>query len=371
MAAAANLPAGESGASHFAWLDGLRGVAALAVVVFHVFLPLGVLAAPNGYLAVDFFFLLSGFVVANAYEARLKTGLSWPSFMGLRLARLYPLLFLGMLMGVLTALWIAPPPRAADVPPFVGAAVAEFLVLPLGRLPYAGDHPLFVFNAPAWSLFWEIAVNAAWAALAPRLGVRGLAILIGAAGATLAVIAARHGSLQIGAEAASFGGGAARVTVSFFCGVALHRMLGRGARFHWRPGPLLATAILALVLFAPVVIGSGVFDPLAILMIFPAVLVLAIGAEPTRAARRAARFVGDLSYPLYITHFPITRIFLHFAQSRRLAGGALDVLIVVELATIMIVATAALCLYDRPVRAWLRRRRDRSAGQRAAMAVGA
>src|SRR6185437_6209521 len=97
-------PKGERAGRHaYATLDGLRGVAALAVVLYHY---ASDLIAPHGYLAVDLFFAMSGFVIASAYEAKLKDGLDVRGFLGIRAKRLAPLWMLGAIVGfVLAAFW--------------------------------------------------------------------------------------------------------------------------------------------------------------------------------------------------------------------------------------------------------------------------
>lgn len=346
--------------NRLAALDALRGVAALAVVLFHVCIPLGVIAAPNGYLAVDFFFLLSGYVLAHVYDARLRTARLRPaSFMRERLARLYPLALLGVLLGVGgAAIRYAPWLQDGGLAEFAATAAANLLVLPLGRLSFASDHPLFAFNAPVWSLFWELVVNAVYGAVAPVLNGKVLAAIVALSAAALVAISLHHGSLQAGAEASSFGAGAARVGYSFFCGVALQRLVKPRPAQHRNPGPILAIGLLALILLAPMVISSRVFDPAMVVLAFPAVLVLALQGELVGAARRFGLFVGDVSYPLYVTHFPIMQLFLYAVGPRKLTGPALALVLAAELATIAAVAVIVLLFFDRPVRVWLRRRRQ-------------
>lgn len=354
----------ETHSTRLASLDALRGVAALAVVLFHVCIPLGVIAAPNGYLAVDFFFLLSGYVLAHAYDGRLRGGGLAAWFVRVRLARLYPLAVLGVLLGIGgAAIRYGPWLHGAGAVEFATTALANLLVLPLGRLSFAQDHPLFAFNAPVWSLFWELAVNALYGAIAPFLNRTSVAAIVGLAGLALAAISLDHGSLQTGAEAASFGAGAARVGYSFFCGVALRRLVKPCQPHRRHPGPMLAAGLLALVLWSPMLIDSRLFDPVMVLFAFPAVVVLAVQGEPGGVTRRLSLLVGDVSYPLYVTHFPIMQLFLFFLGPRKPVGAPLALLIAGELATIAAAAVLVLMLYDRPLRAWLRRRgADRTPG---------
>jgi peptidoglycan/LPS O-acetylase OafA/YrhL len=86
-------PERAGGNGRIALLDGLRGLCALLIVFFH-FHMVGDGLHNHAYLAVDVYFLLSGFVVASAYEARLKSGAGVGWFFGVRMARLYPLYIL-------------------------------------------------------------------------------------------------------------------------------------------------------------------------------------------------------------------------------------------------------------------------------------
>src|SRR6185312_12961115 len=257
MMAGAEQRASETHDTRLASLDALRGVAALAVVLFHVCIPLGVIAAPNGYLAVDFFFLLSGYVLALAYDGRLRKGSAAAWFIRIRLRRLYPLALIGVLMGIAgAAIRYAPWLHGTGAVEFAATAVANLLVLPLGRLSFAQDHPLFAFNAPVWSLFWEIAVNALYGAVALFLDGALLAAVIALSGAAVVAVSLDHGSLQAGAEASSFAAGAARVGYSFFCGVALQRLVRPHPGRHHGSVPILAVALLALILLSPMLVDS-------------------------------------------------------------------------------------------------------------------
>ena len=91
---------------HYELLDGLRGIAALLVIWYHIFE--GFATSPidqrfnHGYLAVDFFFILSGFVVGYAYDDRWKTTMNTKDFFKRRLIRLHPMVILGAVLGAIT-----------------------------------------------------------------------------------------------------------------------------------------------------------------------------------------------------------------------------------------------------------------------------
>src|SRR5688572_27186028 len=89
---------------HFQILDGLRGIAALAVVIFHfmewIFPDISNNFIGHGFLAVDFFFCLSGFVIGYAYDDRIRK-MGTGAFFKARLIRLHPLVILGSVLGLL------------------------------------------------------------------------------------------------------------------------------------------------------------------------------------------------------------------------------------------------------------------------------
>ena len=176
---------------HFASLDGLRGVAALAVVGSHFENLSGFdLYLQQAGVAVDFFFVLSGFVIAQAYEQRLLTDMTWRRYMGIRLARLYPAIFGGVLAGLIVA-------AVAGEPVSVWFGL-QFLLLPVlqGAPVHGGE--LFPVNGPQWSLFWELAINAAHAAVVRHLTTPVLIAIIALAAGALIWTSLFFGSLDVG-----------------------------------------------------------------------------------------------------------------------------------------------------------------------------
>ena len=291
---------------HFRTLDALRGIAALAVVLYH--LPVGGLA-PRGYLAVDLFFLMSGFVVAHAYEARLASGWSAGRFLMARLKRLWPLYAFGTLFGALCYLFAE---RVGPVHGFLVPALPMFVVLALNMffLPFNGtaNWPSFPLNSPSWSLSVEIVGNAVYGVVARTLSDAMLKAmsLIGAIG--LCLIVYRAHSLDAGVDASNAFGGYVRFVFSFPLGVLIYR--------RHRAGQLKEIVLawpwvlaMAAAVFAGLMPFGGAGDLVAAMFVFPMLLVSALGREPDARASAIFAWAGALSYPLYIVHHPLLDVF--------------------------------------------------------------
>jgi peptidoglycan/LPS O-acetylase OafA/YrhL len=359
--------------SHYVVLDGLRGVASLMVVIFHTF---EAYADGNpvkqiinhGYLAVDFFFLLSGFVIAYAYDDRWSR-MSQREFYKRRLIRLQPMVVMGSLIGA--ALFYF---QKGSMFPLVAATPVSkmLLVMLLGctllPLPVSLDirgwsemHPL---DGPAWSLFFEYIANILYAIGLRKLSNRVLWVLVLLAGIFLGQLAifGPRGDLIGGwsINAAQLHIGFARLLFPFFAGMLLMRI---GKRIHTRAPFGICTLLLVAALALPRFGGAqhlwvnGIYDFLCVILIFP--LIVAIGAGEKRVdgpSIRVARFFGDLSYPLYITHYPLIYIYTAWVVQEKIPpirGAVWGVALVIAAVSI---AYACLKLYDEPVRRWLSRR---------------
>jgi len=344
--------------THLATLDGLRGVAALAVVLFHFSLhwQSGVIL-PKAYLAVDFFFALSGFVIAKAYEGGLRQQqLSFHKFTKLRLQRLYPLIFLSMCFALAQELPRIAMHASLRNPHEILKLLAEFgsgiLLLPYVLSVHGQIFPL---NPPAWSLFYELVVNFFYAAIARHLTSWRLVALLVLPGLYLLHLSFVHGNADYGHFPIQFSAGVARVVFSFFMGVLLYRLRLRG-KFSFLPrisGFWLAGALL-LSFLPGEVYTPWFYDPLCIFLIYP--LMIAIGSEdhlPVQAVP-ACLWLGRISYPLYVLHYPlIVRNGYHIFHLRH-GAGLVAATSIAALACIL-VAWAALVLFDEPVRDRLKR----------------
>ncbi|MDB5681713.1 MAG: acyltransferase [Sphingomonas bacterium] len=369
-AAATSTDAMAPAKSHYVILDGLRGVASLLVIVFHLF---EAYADNNpqkqiinhGYLAVDFFFLLSGFVIAYAYDDRWGRMGQW-EFYKRRLIRLQPMVVLGSVIGA--ALFVFQ--NWTIFPKVAGSSAWQvILVMLIGctmiPLPKSADirgwDETYPLNGPAWSLFYEYCANVLYAVGLRRLSNRGLGVLVAlsAVALLLLLVVGGRGDLIGGwsLDAAGLTMGFTRVMFPFLAGVLLMR-LGKRIRL---PGAFwLCSLMLIVALSLPRFGGTGrlwvngLYEAGCVIVLFP--LIVAIGAGEKRIdgpSVRVARFFGDLSYPLYITHYPLIYIYTGWVIDRKVPPwqGALAGLgvFIVSVA----VAYASLKLFDEPVRRWL------------------
>jgi peptidoglycan/LPS O-acetylase OafA/YrhL len=289
-----------------------------------------------GHLAVDFFFVLSGFVLAHAYTDRLKTDMGTVEFIARRYIRFAPFYFLGSLVGLAMVLSYNEPLKSTVITVF-----CALLFLPRPKSdPMVGA--AFPLNSPAWSLCYELIINVVFALLARFLGWRllGLVLAIGAA----AVIADRVivGDLMSGAATGEFPSALARVTWSFFAGVAVYRL--------WRakPGPAtppwLLLALLVGMMALPV-------DIVWVLLGFPLLVYLGASTEPKGFMAPVFSQLGILSYGLYAIHKPIILMLDRVGLTVDAPWKIL--LVAVVLVPLVIVLDR---WYDAPVRRWLEER---------------
>jgi peptidoglycan/LPS O-acetylase OafA/YrhL len=278
-------------------LDAMRGVAAIAVVAYHADDYFGYkFGAP---LAVDFFFVLSGFVVAHAYDGHLSSKMSFSQFMEKRAIRLYPLYFLGQLIGLFAAilcLWLGRPNFA------LWELAASFL---LGILwlpsPFQGiTRRLFPLNNPSWSLFWEVIVNAAYGFFHKRLSTAVLFGIATAGGLGILYYAVTAHNTDVGTNWGSVPGGAARAAFSFSIGVLLCRHRAGIPAWFGRAGPLPLLGLLGAYLLIPQHVLTDLFF---IGVVSP--FIVAAGSRVSGDDLAVFRFLGAISFPIYAVHRPL------------------------------------------------------------------
>jgi peptidoglycan/LPS O-acetylase OafA/YrhL len=358
-------------------LDGMRGVGAMVVVVAHCYIFWAGLSFPNGFPVVDMFFLLSGFVIAFAYEPRFHSGMTVGKFMLQRLVRLYPLYILGIAMGAVVHFLIVADSSATTMGAYAGALIPQLLMLPSPDITGTGD--FYHFNVPAWTLFFEFAANLVYILCWRWLkSTRVLAVVVGLSAIWLAWAVLSAGTVDLGPMWHDFSGGFARVAFSFFGGVLMFRLVGSPKAIKTR---ITLWAILPAALLPIVVLpDAGEFRPwldlFTVIVISPAFVWLAQATNPPRWLWRVFATLGGMSYAMYILHYPI------FVAAKRLSFKVPELSTVwapwsgiAILAIVFVISVAAERLYDEPVRAWisgkLKARDKRRKAQQAAAAVAA
>ena len=355
---------------HYELLDGLRGVAALLVVWYHLFEAFATSPVDqrfnHGYLAVDFFFLLSGFVIGYAYDERWGRGLRMRDFIKRRLIRLHPMVVLGALLGA-AAFFVQGSVRWNGEPVSTGMVLAALLcgLLLIPAWPGAGHEArgngeMYPLNGPGWSLFFEYLGNLLYMLLLRRLPTRWLTLLVALTGAALAAFAigdlSGYGHLGVGWTLAgsNFPGGMLRLLFAFPAGLLLARRFRpvriRGA--FW-----LCSLSLAVLLAMPYVgseqnhLFNGLYDTLSTLLLFPLLLWLGASGHATDAATaRICGFLGDISYPLYMVHYPSMYLFYAWVWNHGYTFSEVWPVAAALFAGNILLAWFVLKIYDEPLR---------------------
>lgn len=329
----------------FLLLDALRGIAALFVVAFHLPTVMTSPFAAEGQLAVDFFFCLSGFVIAFSYEKRLSENTTFKDFAVARFIRLYPIYALGFVVGLIfTILTVhfAFPDGWLQMP---WSTWTYFLTLAIllcpTRLSSTSDPFNYPLNVPSWSIFYEIVVNLAYASLVRfRIARNGVLLcIVGSSFALLfanVVVAGRP--LDFGAQQIGFGLGFPRVAFSFFLGVLIyrahcHNRLAEEKRARWVYS-LLITAALLIILSSPFSrMRSGAFHLFEVSVCFPAIVYYGARTRLPHRFATVSATLGELSFPLYLLHFPFILLmnaqhFLKFAAKHVALSHWIGVLLI-------------------------------------------
>jgi peptidoglycan/LPS O-acetylase OafA/YrhL len=302
----------------FETMNGLRGLAALLVVVWHGGSDwYGASRPPSSYLAVDLFFVLSGFVIAYSYQARLAGGMTTRQFMLIRLVRLYPLYFLGTLISCATGL----------VWSLIHREIGYNLAFAIRSFPFAlamlptptwisgesfGD--LYPLNVPAWSLFCEIVVNLAYAASYRWWSTRNIIIVMIISAALM--LSNDWFDVKLGWGAGGFNWasmpfGLFRVFYSFPAGVLIFRIV------YEKQFPLPHIGTIPVFLMFPLffVWQADWCSKLSMIVGFPMLVAFACLSEPKGLLRRLCTELGNASYAIYAIHYPLIGFTL-LAQSK-------------------------------------------------------
>jgi peptidoglycan/LPS O-acetylase OafA/YrhL len=350
---------------HFEVLDGLRGSAAILVVLFHIMgMPIAWEDQGQGLhhaaLAVDFFFGLSGFVIAYAYDDRW-TSMTIRQFLLIRLVRLHPLVVLGAVLGLLSFLFDPSPDNQKTYPllPLLRDFALACLLLPYPKLPnrWTDTHSL---NSPAWSLLQEYIGNLAYALVLRRLSTKLLGGLVFLAGCALFAMAYLENSIDQGSDWDTFSLGFIRMGFSFTLGLWLYRIRAKGPKIHL--GWLVLTALLVVLFALPLVPksvphGNGLYQALLVMVIFPLIILCGAHSEIGRREMALCKLAGRLSYPIYMLHYPFLYLYMNFVTFKKPEPESQILAAVGVFAVVLVFSWLALNYYDEPIRRRLKVRR--------------
>ena len=381
-------------------LDGLRGVAALMVILFHLFetYATGQQHINHGYLAVDFFFVLSGFVIGYAYDDRWDKMTTW-GFFKRRLTRLHPMVIMGTVVGACLFFFGADAfPKVLETPmwKFLLCFVMGLFMIPCGpKLDIRGWGEMNSFNGPNWSLTLEYIGNILYAFIFRRLPTVVLCVLCACAAFftldltlgwdVFGMFPVKEFTLPDG-QLMTFGGpqyhvkggwsltaqqayiGLTRLLYPFLCGLIISRILPKyrtesnpsGSPIRMKNGFLWASLLLIVIFSVPCITGedgvaNGLYQAVMILLMFPFIVLLGAGSTTTSAVgTKICKFLGDISYPIYITHYPL--IYMHMSFAKAHADAPLWIHIAMSAGVFVfsiLLAWGLLKCYDEPVRKWL------------------
>lgn len=351
---------GDMARHKYAVLDGMRGIAAIAVMAMHYTWNAKYELFASANLAVDFFFMLSGFVIFHAYGEKLLSGrMQLKDFLIKRLIRLYPMFFLGLIIGT-TWLWLN---GRHSLHEFISMTLSNVLFIPY--IATSNVDGIFPASDPSWSLFFELFVNL----FILQMFCLNQKQLLKAARITLCVwivcgaiagIANDRSVILLcgGWDVYSFFVGFPRVFYGFIVGILIYGFVKNNEELKtylvnaWYTHPYILYALMAAILLFPYEI-HGVYALLGVCVMAPALLIA--GANSQRHSFFSlpiSRFLGWISYPLYCLHRPIYKLLklvfekIHFAH---MGGGLVCIAIMVSL-----IASVIFCkFYEEPVRAWL------------------
>jgi acyltransferase len=356
-------------------LDGLRGVAAFAVIWYHFFEAFATTPVDqrmnHGYLAVDFFFVLSGFVIGYAYDSRWKNnGMSAGQFMLRRVIRLHPLVIFSLLLGAIAYMiqgnvrWDGTPMPISML--LLAMLLGLFLIpVPAGtNADVRGNGEMFPLNGPSWSLFFEYIGSILYAVWLHKLSRKALTAVTVLSGIGLAMILLCNSSgfyhLGVGWSMAEWGflGGFLRLSFSFSIGLLMSRNF---KKFHIRGAFWICSALILAILSCPYVstndnpsILNAVYDCICTLFVFPAIVYIgACGTTTDKISTKLCDFSGKLSYPIYIIHYPVMYLFYAWIWNNGLSFDSVWPVCTVIFFGLILFAWAVMKWYDEPVRNWL------------------
>ena len=382
---------------HYILLDGLRGVAALMVLWYHVFEGFAFAKGSvietfnHGHLGVDFFFMLSGFVISYAYDDRWFNGKSlksndksstdkkltiW-SFFKRRLIRLHPMLVMGAFIGLICFLLQGGVKWDGSSAPIHWTMIAFVLTLffipayPGASYDIRGNAEMFPLNGPSWSLFFEYIGNILYALFIRKLSNKMLGLLVGVTGILwiwfVAFDISGYDMIGIGwtLDAVNFFGGLLRMMFPFTLGMLMARNFRQKSKVKSQKTLFTKNIfwISIIILFALFSVPyfpktsnisvNGIYELACIMIVFPLIVWIAASSDSAQSkfTLKLSKFLGDLSYPLYIVHYPVMYLFYAWLiKNQYFTLGETWQMVILVLTICIVLAYACLKLYDEPLR---------------------
>ncbi len=382
---------------HYILLDGLRGVAALMVLWYHVFEGFAFAKGSiietfnHGHLGVDFFFLLSGFVISYAYDDRWKSrqrstvnsqkttakSLSLKDFFKRRLIRLHPMLVMGAFIGLICFLLQGGVKWDGSSTPIHWTLIAFVLTLffipayPGASYDIRGNAEMFPLNGPSWSLFFEYIGNILYALFIRKLSNKMLTVLVGATGILwiwfVAFDISGYDMIGIGwtLDVVNFFGGLLRMMFPFTLGMLMARNFRQKSKVKSQKTLFTKNIfwISIIILFALFSVPyfpktsnisvNGIYELACIMIVFPLIVWIAASSDSAQSkfTLKLSKFLGDLSYPLYIVHYPVMYLFYAWLiKNQYFTLGETWQMVILVLTVCIVLAYACLKLYDEPIR---------------------
>ena len=382
---------------HYILLDGLRGVAALMVLWYHVFEGFAFAKGSvietfnHGHLGVDFFFLLSGFVISYAYDDRwfndksLKSNdksstnkkLTIWSFFKRRLIRLHPMLVMGAFIGLICFFIQGGVKWDGSSTPLHWTLIAFVLTLffipayPGASYDIRGNAEMFPLNGPSWSLFFEYIGNILYALFIRKLSNKMLGLLVGVTGILwiwfVTFDISGYDMIGIGwtLDAVNFFGGLLRMMFPFTLGMMMARNFRqkskvKGQKTFFTKNIFWISIIILFALFSVPyfpktsnISVNGIYELACIMIVFPLIVWIAASSDNAQSnfTLKLSKFLGDLSYPLYIVHYPVMYVFYAWLiKNQYFTLGETWQMVILILTVCIVLAYACLKLYDEPIR---------------------
>lgn len=349
-------------ANRYEILDLLRGIAAFAVLLYHSVNFVGAQYLPNAYLAVDLFFMLSGFVIAHSYDGKLAAGMKGSEFLLNRWIRLYPCYLLAFAIGfVLGSARFIQHAGYVDSSGLLLNGLSNLLMLP-AVVPLYDEGAMYPFNGASWSLFYELVANAMFLLLFPWLNRRNLALLVGVSGVLLVAVVLRYETIDVGMRQGEYLVAMPRVCFSFFVGVLIRRHLHELLRVRMGGAGIAASVMVLVATFSIDDLGGaawrGAFELLAVGLVFPLMILLTAHASIGPRLGALCEAAGNTSYPVYILQTPLMLFTAAIPQLLFSTHAAAWVpwIGVVEVAVIVVLSWFVDRYYELPLRRWLKQR---------------